>query len=113
MEILLRDGDYVPDGKDGFERVSGDEETLFRALYKLSARRAAFSPMPELGSRLYTLARIRKADRENAARQFAAEALSDERVVIDDVKITETDDGLNVCVSLSSNGAGVTANIAV
>ena len=53
MEMRLVDGRYVPDDFGGFETVTGAEETLERALYKLKARRGGFALMPELGSRLW------------------------------------------------------------
>ena len=56
MELKLRDGDYVPDGAGGFVRCAGAEGVLQRALFLLTCRRGAFALLPDVGSRLYTLA---------------------------------------------------------
>ena len=57
MEFLLRDGDYVPDGAGSLVKLTGAEEVLQRALFRLSARRGSFPLLPELGSGLYLLGR--------------------------------------------------------
>ena len=94
MEMRLVDGRYVPDGVGGFETVSGAEEILERALFKLRARRGGFALMPELGSRLYLLHRTKPSARTAAARQYIAEALSDEpELVLTDVAVTEPGGG--------------------
>ena len=54
-ELLLRDGDYVPDGQGGLRRAEGTDGLLQRVLFQLSARRGSFPFLPELGSRLYAL----------------------------------------------------------
>ena len=43
MERKLIEGDYVPDGAGGLTTLTGSEEVLARALYRLTARRAALS----------------------------------------------------------------------
>ncbi len=78
MELFLKDGDYLPDGKGGFRRVEGREELLQRVLWKLTARRGRFPFLPALGSRLHTLSRAKPSEWESLARQYAAEALEDE-----------------------------------
>ena len=78
MELKVRDGDYIPDGKGGFLRAEGSEELLQRVLWKLSIRRGSFPFLPQLGSRLYLLTREKPAAREALARQYVAEALADE-----------------------------------
>lgn len=77
MELLLKDGDYVPDGKGGFCRVAGAEALLQRTLYLLTVRRGSFPFLPELGSRLYLLLRERRSARAALAQQYAAEALAE------------------------------------
>ena len=57
-ELLLRDGDYVPDGQGGLRRAEGTDGLLQRVLFQLSARRGSFPFLPELGSRLYALAEV-------------------------------------------------------
>ena len=111
MEMKLRDGEYVPDGNGGYERAKGYEELLERALFRLSARRGGFAPMPEVGSRLYTLIKLKRSEREMAAKQFAAEALYGLDLGIGDVNVSETDDGLNVRFWLYSGDNGAYADI--
>lgn len=74
-ENLLRGGDYVPDGFGGFVRLQEEEALLERALFKLTCRRGAFPFLPELGSRLRELGRLRPSARNAAAQQYAAQAL--------------------------------------
>ena len=57
MELMVRDGDYVPDGAGGFLRAEGSQELLQRVLWKLSIRRGSFPLLPDLGSRLFLLFR--------------------------------------------------------
>ena len=54
MELLIRDGDYVPDGSGGFLRLEGAQELLERVLFRLVARRGGMPFLPELGSLLHT-----------------------------------------------------------
>lgn len=108
MAMKLCDGDYIPDGWGGFQTVFGDEELLNRLLFKLTARRGGFVLMPELGSRLYQLGRVRPAEREGAARQYIAEALEGENVEIESVELLK-DDGstITLCVKCSSGSLTV------
>ena len=78
MELMVRGGDYLPDGRGGFRRAEGDDELLQRVLWKLSVRRGSFPFLPELGSRLYLMGREKPSLRQALARQYAAEALEDE-----------------------------------
>lgn len=78
MEIKLENGNYVPGKYSGLTTVSGDEETAQRIAMKLTARRGGFAPLPDYGSRLYTLPAVKPSERQTAARQFIAEALSGE-----------------------------------
>ena len=88
MELYLRDGDYLPDGKGGFRRTQGREELLQRVLWKLTARRGSFPFLPDLGSRLYRLGREKASERQSLARQYVAEALADENgLAVTDVAV--------------------------
>ena len=78
MELKLKDGDYVPAAGGGFCTVSGEDALVQRALMRLAAHRGAFLPLPDYGSRLYMLPRIKPGERSAAARQFVAEALEAE-----------------------------------
>ena len=77
-ELLLRDGDYVPDGQGGLRRAEGTDGLLQRVLFQLSARRGSFPFLPELGSRLYRLTQEKPGARAALARQYAAEALAEQ-----------------------------------
>ena len=41
-ELMIRDGDYVPDGKGGLARAEGNDAVLQRVLWKLTVRRGSF-----------------------------------------------------------------------
>ena len=60
METKLLNGDYVPDGLGGVARCQGADALLERVLFRLTARRGQFPPLPELGSRLspHTLGKL-------------------------------------------------------
>lgn len=75
-ENLLRGGDYVPDGFGGFVRLEEEQARLACALFRLTCRRGAFAFLPELGSGLRELGKYRPSEREEAARQLAAQALA-------------------------------------
>lgn len=82
MALILRDGDYVPDGKGGFQRAEGAQELLERILWKLSVRRGSFPLLPGLGSRLHLLGRVPARERQALAGQYVMEALADEEVTL-------------------------------
>lgn len=114
MELFLKNGDYLPDGKGGFVRASGGEELLQRALFKLTARRGSFPLLPRLGSRLYLLPRHRPGEWEALARQYAAEALEDEEeLTVRGVTVTPDGTGARVEVALECRGqtAAVTVEL--
>ena len=104
MELKLNNGDYVPDGAGGFARADGAEGVLQRALFLLTCRRGAFSLLPDVGSRLYTLAGEKKSARAALARQYGAEALSGLPVTVADAIVTDGDDGVcRIAVTLIYN----------
>ena len=105
MEILLKNGDYVPDGQGGFLRAEGRSELLQRVLWKLTARRGAFPFLEELGSRLYTLSREKPSAWYSLAQQYVTEALADEtELIVDSVELSEADGKLVLTVYLSWGG---------
>ena len=67
---MVRNGDYVSDGAGGFLRAEGTDELLQRVLWKLSIPRGSFP--------LHRLGRAKPAERAGLARQYVAQALSDE-----------------------------------
>ena len=106
MELKLQNGRYSLSTAGIPETVSGAEETLQRALLRLAARRGAFWPDPDYGSRLYTLSRLKPGQRAAAAAQFAAEALAAEPdVTLESVQYVPGADGsAAVIVALSAGG---------
>ena len=102
MGLMIRNGDYVPDGAGGLRRVSGREALLQRALFRLTARRGSFPFLPELGSRLWQLGAVPAKERQGAAVQYAAEALEGEGLTVEEAVLRETPEGgLAVAVRLS------------
>lgn len=104
-ELMIRNGDYVPDGAGGFCRVEGGEALLQRVLWKLCVRRGSFPFLPQLGSRLATLGREKAGARAALARQYVAEALDDEtELEITRVTLEETASGSRLSVFLEWKG---------
>ena len=91
MELKLSEGRYAVRART-LDSVSGDEELAQRIMMKLTAHRGKFWPKPDYGSRLYLLINgERPSNRENAVRQYVAEALSDEKgVELKDISISQT-----------------------
>lgn len=104
MELLIRNGDYTPDGKGGFRRARGSEELLQRVLFKLTARRGSFPFLPRLGSELYRLLREKPSAWNSLARQYAAQALEGEELTVEEARVTPVGDGAAVELTLSARG---------
>lgn len=106
MELKLENGRYVPSKYLGLERVGGADELLQRVSMKLQVRRGSFYPLPDYGSRLYTLSSIKPSLRETAAKQFIQEALSDETGLnLDSVEITYHDeDNITIAAEFTYEG---------
>lgn len=114
MELRLLNGDYIPDGLGGVERCGGDEALLQRVLYRLTAHRGQFPMLPTLGSRLYLLGRESVPQRLSAARLYAAEALAEEAVTVEDVALAPAGDGRNeVTVQLTHLGKDLSVTLTV
>ena len=114
MEVRIKDGDYIPDGLGGVVRCQGADALLERVLFRLTARRGGFPILPQLGSRLYLLSREPAAQRLSAARQYVAEALSEEAVSITDVKLTPEGQGrVRVETSLEYQGTELSVSVTV
>jgi len=105
MELKLSDGDYMPDGFGSFVRTVGTQELLGRALFRLTCRRGAFPFLPELGSRLWLLAREKASGRDMIARQYAAEALDGLELAVLGAAVTDNgDDTASVKLTLACGG---------
>ena len=115
MELLLREGDYVPDGRGGLTGLEGEREVLQRVLFRLQARRGAFPFLPELGSQLRLLARERPSARQALALRYVVQALEPEtEVKVTGVELEQGGDGkMDLSVSLEWRGQALTAPMAV
>lgn len=112
MSLKIRDRDYVPDGAGGFQQAEGTEELLEQVLFQLTAHRGAFSLMPEVGSRLYTLYREKPAARQTLAGRYAIEALADMEVGVSSVTVSG-EDPIFVELELKYNGTDMNLEVAV
>lgn len=113
MELILRGGDYMPDGKGGFCRARGSDEVLQRVLFRLNVRRGSFPFLPELGSRLYTLTREKPGDWAALAQQYAAEALREEEVTVTGTEVSALKQGVLVRVDLEWQGEDLSVSVEV
>ena len=104
MELMLKDGDYVKNSYHGLAAVSGAEEAAQRIMMKLKARRGGFALLPDYGSRLYTLGCARPNQRESLARQYVAEALEGEDVLVEELTLREEGEELYIDLSLRWSG---------
>ena len=115
MERVLKNGDYLPDGAGSLLSVSGGEEALARALFRLTARRGAFPFMESFGSRLWTLGQLKAAERQAAAEQYVAEALAEETgLTVDSVTLTQSGgECAALTVQLTTGDTALTAEVAL
>ncbi len=104
MRLRLRDGDYVPDGAGGFVQLEISERLLEQALFRLTARRGGFAPIPELGSRLYLLHRAKADARNTLAKTYAQEALTPMGLRVTETAVEEQEDTLFVKVTIKVQG---------
>ena len=94
MELKMEDGDYVPNGIGGLETVDGSAALVQRVLFRLQARRGSFPFLTDLGSRLWQLSALPAAERSAAAKQYVAEALTDEEgLSVEGVTLEDSGDG--------------------
>lgn len=113
-ETKIANGDYVPDGLGGVVRCEGADALLERVLFRLTARRGQFPPLPRLGSRLYQLAREPAAQRLSAATQYVAEALEEEDVTVTDVSLSPAGEGrLHMLVELAYQDGALSVSLTV
>ena len=111
--LMLVNGDYVPQG-NGLRSAKGDEAVLQRMLMKLTARRGQFPFMENFGSRLWTLDRLRPAERQAAAEQYVVEALADEAgLKVESVALAESGGTAKLTVCVSVNGTQMTVEAAL
>ena len=90
MELWMQAGDYVSDGSGGFVCLEGAEALLQRVLFR---------------SNLYQLGKENSTRRLSAARQYVAEALTEEAVTVESVALQPAEAGrIAVEVELSYEG---------
>ncbi len=106
--LMLVNGDYVPQG-NGLQSAKGDEAVLQRMLMKLTARRGQFPFMENFGSRLWTLDRLRPAERQAAAEQYVLEALRDEPGLMVE-QVTLAENGGKASLTVNAGKASLTVN---
>ena len=109
--LILREGDYVPDGQGSFQRAEGAGELLERILWKLTVKRGSFPLLPQLGSRLHLLGRARQGEWEALAQQYVREALSDEEVTVGEVALSPNGDGAFLTAEMEWQGETLTATV--
>ena len=109
--LMLVNGDYVPQG-NGLQSAKGDEAVLQRMLMKLTARRGQFPFMENFGSRLWTLDRLRPAERQ--AEQYVLEALRDEPgLMVEQVTLAENGGKASLTVNAVKDECRLTAEVAL
>ena len=113
MSLILRNGDYVPDNKGGFQRSEDAREVLERILWKLSIRRGSFPFLPDLGSRLHLLPQAPAREREALAKQYVTEAISDEPVALEDLTLTREGDKCSLHLTFTGQSGPLTATVEV
>lgn len=112
--LVIRDGDYVPDGAGGLKRAEGREALLERVLFRLTARRGQFPFLEDLGSRLWQLGRVGAAGRQAAAEQYVAEALADEPgLAVEAVTLTREEERGFLTVELTYQGEALSVTLEV
>ena len=105
--LMLVNGDYVPQG-NGLQSAKGDEAVLQRMLMKLTARRGQFPFMENFGSRLWTLDRLRPAERH------VLEALRDEpALMVEQVTLAENGGKASLTVNAVKDERRLTAEVAL
>jgi len=104
-EILLENGDQVPNGAGDFCRLEGAQALVQRVLFRLRARRGSFPFLPETGSLLHQLSREKPSARGALCEQYVRQALEEEDVQVTGVAYEDGGgEQAQVTVSLLWNG---------
>ena len=113
--MLIKDGDYVPDGLGGLVGLTGVQEVLQRVLFRLQARRGALPFLPELGSQLYLLGREKPNARPALAQRYVVQALEPETdVSVTGVTLEQLGDGrIWITAELEWQGEPVSVSVKV
>lgn len=81
MDLMIGNGDYIPDGKGALTLAQGADGMLQRVLYRLAVPRGSFLPLPEFGSNLAYLTREKPSTWVALAGKYVQEALVEEQDV--------------------------------
>ena len=112
--LVIRNGDYVPDGAGGLQRAGGREALLERVLFRLTARRGQFPFLEDLGSRLWRLGRVGPLGRQAAAEQYVAEALAAEPgLAVEAVTLERRDETVWLTAELTYEGQALSVTLEV
>ena len=114
MSLILQNRDYVDDGNGGVAVAQDGDELLGEVLFRLAVRRDSFPFLPDLGSRMHLLRRVKPSERESLALQYAAEALEDlTEVTVTGASVRQEDGVFWVSVELLWQGTrlAVTARL--
>lgn len=112
MELKLENGRYVPDCDGRLSVVTGADELAQRVMMKLAAKRGAFAPRPDYGSRIRTLLTAPPAQRQTLLRGIVYEALADESGLTLTRTSLETEDGvLKIGLEFACTGAGFSVEL--
>ena len=110
--MLIKNGDYVPDGQGSVLSARGGDAVICDVLFRLSARRGGFPLMPELGSHMHRLRWEKPSARTALARRYAVEALSGLKdVAVTDAAVSVAGDRLWVQVDLLWQGQPLTVEL--
>ena len=103
MENIIKNGDYVSNGRGGIEQAEAEQALLCRALFRLCCRRGSFPFLPELGSRLWQLKGSKREQIEPLAMAYAAEAVAPLGLLVKGVTVAEqTQSRLRLDVQLAT-----------
>ena len=112
MELMIQNGDYVSDGVAGLCCAKGQVALFQRVLFRLRARRGMFPFLETLGSRLWQLGQLPVSARQSAAKQYVAEALSEERDLhVERVDLVQDGEGGVLNVELSYEGEPLSVTV--
>ena len=109
--LAVINGDYAAQGNN-LRTVSGSEALLQQIQMKLTAHRGQFPFLEKFGSRLWTLTRLHPAERQAAAEQYVAEALSDDTELrVESVTLEENDGTTRLTAAVAVQGGHLTAEV--
>lgn len=110
--LRMQNGDYVTDNMGGLLRLSGTNALLQEVLFRLTARRGTFPFWEELGSQLWRLGSVPANSRQAAAKQYAAEALSDlSGISVTDAVLIPCGTGAELTVYLSYESGNLSVTL--